>query len=243
MHVGDYTGAAAAASNGIDAADGSGDMLAIHGDEVNRNMNLYYNFAFIERAGYLRAAESHSAELLEGGDNAKTSETDRYEYYYTGTGADRDLNLEDGFAAADAVFPLVTYMENQLIIAEVEARKGTSTGDVNAIEAINDTRDYLNDMFGDGNYVALELSDFQAAGIYDGTTILQHVYNWTYLSYIGQIEGYNFLRRIDFDVDGLTPVTGSQFPLRFIYPQSERNANTNVPDPAPGSFDPTPVNQ
>ncbi len=243
MHVGDYPAAAAAAENGIDAADGSIDMLSVHGSETNRNMNLYHNFAVQQRSGYLRAADSHSAVMLENGDNAKTTEADRYAYYYDGTGEDRDLNLDNGFAAADASFPLVTYLENQLIIAEVEARNGTTAGDNNAIAALNDTREYLNNQYGAGNYADLALADFQASGIYDGTTILQHVYNWTYLSYIGQIEGYNFLRRIDFSVDGLSPVTGSQFPLRFIYPQTERNTNPNVPSPAPGSFDPTPVNQ
>ncbi|WP_340106242.1 SusD/RagB family nutrient-binding outer membrane lipoprotein [Rhodohalobacter sp. 8-1] len=243
MHVGDYPAAATAAANGIDAADGSGDLLAVHGVETNRNMNLYHNFAVQQRSGYLRAGDSHSAVLLENGDNAKTTEADRYSYYYNGTGGDRDLNLDDGFAAADASFPLVTYLENQLIIAEVEARNGTTAGNNNAITALNNTRDYLNNQFGAGNYSDLALLDFQTGGIYDGTSILQHVYNWTYLGYIGQIEGYNFLRRIDFDVDGLSPVTGSEFPLRFIYPQTERNTNPNVPSPAPGSFDATPVNQ
>lgn len=242
MHVGDYSGAANAAANGIDADDGSGDMLALHGVETNRNMNLYYNFAVQQRSGYLRASDSHSAVMLENGDNAKTSEADRYDYYYESTGATRDLNLTDGFAASDASFPLVTYLENQLIIAEVEARQGTATGDNNAITALNNTRAYLNNQFGAGNYTDLTLLDFQAGGIYDGTSILQHVYNWTYLSYIGQVEGYNFLRRIDFSVDGLTPVTGSQFPLRFIYPQTERNTNSNIPNPAPGTFEATPVN-
>jgi len=242
MHVGDYQGAAAAAANGIDAADGSEDMLALHGSETNRNMNLYHNFAVQQRSGYMRAADSHSAVMLETGDNAKTSEADRYAYYYDGTGADRDLNLDDGFAAPGASFPLVTYLENELIIAEVEARKNTLAGDNNAIAALNNTRDYLNNQFGAGNYDDLTALDFQAGGAYAGTTILQHVFNWTYLSFIGQIEGYNFLRRIDFSVDGLTPVTGSQFPLRFIYPQTERNANSNIPSPTPGSFDATPVN-
>lgn len=244
MHLGNYTEAQSAAEMGINEADGSGDMMMPHGTEVNRNMNLYYNFLVQQRSGYLGAGDSHSGTMLENGSNAKTDEQDRYDFYYTGTGADRDINTASGtFAAPDASFPIATYFETQAIIAEVEARQGTAAGDQNAIQALNNTREYFNNLFGAGNYADLNQLDFQAGGIYANTTILNHVYDWTYLGLIGQIEGYNFLRRIGFDVDGLTPVTGSQYPERFLYPQTERNTNSNVPSPAPGSFDPTPVNQ
>lgn len=240
MHTGDESGALAAAQNGIDAADGSGDMLMPHGEQQARNQNLYYAFTVVERSGYLRADRAHARQMLNNGGNSKTDETDRYEYYYTDDADGATLNNTDGFAAMDESFPLVTFMENQMIIAEVEAGQGN---DQNAIDALNDTRDYLDNKFGTDNYDDLLLTDFQAGGAYAGISLDQHVRNWTYLGLIGQIEGFNFVRRIDYNVDGLTPAQGNQFPQRFIYPQDERNTNPdNVPSPAPGTFDATPVN-
>ncbi|WP_138430381.1 SusD/RagB family nutrient-binding outer membrane lipoprotein [Fodinibius saliphilus] len=237
MHTGNATAAATAASNGIDANDGSGDMMMPHGNQQGRNQNLYYNFTVVQRAGYLAADRSHSRQMLINGNNSKTDETDRLNYFYDGT----NLN-NSGFAADTESFPIVTYMENELIKAQIEAAKGTTTGDNNAITALNNTRDYLDNKFGTTNYDDLALTDFQAGGAYAGTSIPQHVRNWSYLGLIGQIEGFNYVRRIDYNVDGLSPVQGSQFPQRFLYPQSERNTNENVPSPAPGLFDKTPVN-
>ncbi len=242
MHLGNYNEALAAAQNGIDAADGSGDMNMPHGEQQGRNQNLYYNFVVVQRAGYLQADEAYADVMLENGSNAKTDESARRSYYYSTTDNGRVLNTTDGFAADVEPFSHVTYLENQLIIAEAEARKGTAAGDQNAISALNNTRDYLDNKFGTDNYDDLTLADFQA-GVYAGTSVLQHTYNWTYLGLIGHTEGFNFLRRIDYQVDGLTPVSGNTFPERFIYPQTERNTNPNIPDPAPGLFDATSVNQ
>ncbi len=243
MHMGDFEAALNAAQNGIDASDGSGDMMTPHGIQENRNQNLYYNFAVVQRSGYLQANDSHAAQMLENGSNAKTDESARWAYYYTDENGNRVLNTTDGFAADAESFPLVTYLENQLIIAEAEARKGTSAGDQNAINALNNTRDYLDYKFGTDNYDALTAADFQPGGVYAGSNILQHTFNWTYLGLVSQIEGFNFLRRIGYQVDGLTPVAGDAFPERFVYPQNERNTNPNVPSPAPGLFDVTPINQ
>jgi len=243
MHMGKYSEALTAAQNGIDATDGSGDMKMPHGSQQGRNQNLYYNFTQVERTGYLQANFSYADTMLAMGNNSKTDESARRAYYYsTSKSGDRVLNTTDGFAAETQAFPLVTYLENQLIIAEAEARNGNNQ---NAIDALNNTRDYLDIKFAPAtdNYQDLTLLDFQAGGAYANTTILQHVKNWTYLGLIGEIEGYNFVRRIDYDVDGLTPVQGSKFPQRFVYPQTERNTNPNVPDPAPGLFDPTPENK
>ena len=237
MHIGNTDAALAAAQEGIAESDGSGDMMMPHGNQQGRNQNLYYNFGVVERAGYLRADRAYARQMLTDGNNSKTDESARYAYYYTDDEDGATLNTE-GFAAAAESFPLVTFMENQLIIAQVEA----GTNNQNAVNALNSTRDYLDNKFGTDNYDDLTLADFQA-GAYAGTSVTQHVYNWTYLGLIGQIEGFNFLRRIDYQVDGLTPVQGNEFPQRIIYPQDERNTNSeNLPDPVPGIFEATPVN-
>ena len=72
---------------------------------------------------------------------------------------------------------------------------------------------------------------------------LREVLDEAYLSLISQIEAFNLVRRVD-DYDfGITPNGDGQFPERFLYSEEELNANPNAPDPTPGLFDPTPVNQ
>ncbi|WP_235299248.1 hypothetical protein [Portibacter marinus] len=39
------------------------------------------------------------------------------------------------------------------------------------------------------------------------------------------------------------PNMGSELPQRFLYPQSEIDRNTSVPNPIPGLFTPTDINQ
>lgn len=241
MHTGDESGALTAAQNGVDAADSSGDMLMPHGNQQARNQNLYYAFTEVERAGYLRADRAHARQMLDNGSNSKTDETARYEYYYTDDDNGAALNTTDGFAAASESFPLVTYLENELIKAQALLTEGTN---LEVVDALNNTREYLNNKHGSGNYDDLTVADFGPDGVYANTSIEQHVRNWTYLGLIGQIEGFNFVRRIDYNVDGLSPAQGDQFPQRFIYPQAERNTNSdNIPSPVPEIHDPTPVNQ
>jgi hypothetical protein len=67
-----------------------------------------------------------------------------------------------------------------------------------------------------------------------------------YVSFIGQVEGYNDTRRIFKETDIRVPVppnAGTQFPQRFLYPQTEIDLNKSSPNPIPGLFAPTPVNQ
>jgi hypothetical protein len=67
-----------------------------------------------------------------------------------------------------------------------------------------------------------------------------------YITFIGQIEGHNDLRRTLNETDIRVPVqpnAGSQIPKRFLYPQVEIDLNTFTPNPIPSLFTATPVNQ
>jgi starch-binding outer membrane protein, SusD/RagB family len=76
--------------------------------------------------------------------------------------------------------------------------------------------------------------------------LLREILEERYVSFFGQIEGFNDVRRTQKETGVRVPVmpnTGSSFPQRFLYPQSELDRNTSTPSPIPGIFTPTPVNQ
>jgi hypothetical protein len=56
----------------------------------------------------------------------------------------------------------------------------------------------------------------------------------------GHIEGFNDVRRTG-NALGIAPNIGSSLPQRMLYPQSEINSNTNVPNPRPTTFDKVPI--
>jgi hypothetical protein len=76
--------------------------------------------------------------------------------------------------------------------------------------------------------------------------LLREILEERYVSFFGQIEGFNDLRRTQNETLVRVPVlpnTGTQFPQRFLYPQSEIDRNSSTPNPIPGIFVRTPVNQ
>jgi hypothetical protein len=112
---------------------------------------------------------------------------------------------------------------------------------------------YLSADWGTPMYAAYTTADFQAGGIENPThsiaadrALLREILEERYVTFIGQIEGFNDVRRTLKETDVRVPVTpnkGTQFPQRFLYPQAEVSANKNVPNPFPGLFVATPVNK
>jgi len=101
-------------------------------------------------------------------------------------------------------------------------------------------------------YDAYVTTDFNAGGIANKRSLsaddalLSNILEERYLTFIGQIEGFNDLRRTQKETTVTVPVppnTGTQLPQRFLYAQGEVNGNTSVPKPIPGLFTATPVNQ
>lgn len=271
MHTKNYTQAAAAAALGITSA--ADDMMAKHGGAYGADFNLYYSFCVYDRDSYMWADDAVVPALLDPTStsyrgNAKTKEEARFNYLYTpgliGYSAKYELNIlcdfdwgvptaENGFFGGNSSFPLITYSENQLILAEALIRGNDFSG---ALTALNAYRSFLN---GGGNigagyaadydlqYDAYADADFESGGIENfglskNDALLKEILEEKYVSMTGQIEQFNDLRRTK-NALGLTPSTGTAFPQRFFYPQSEINTNTNTPAQSPADlFAPTQVN-
>lgn len=236
LHVGNYSAARLAAQNGISSADG--DMLIPHFGVYNQNMNLYHSFLNPDREGYLTARDSYLARLLDPASDTyrgdtKTDETARFAYIFTKTAADGyDINFsETGIFGASSSFPIITYVETQLILAEAALELGDRA---TALSALNAVRAYNATVFG-GNYDAYTDGEV-------GANLKREILEEKYISLAGQIEVFNDIRRTD-NLIGLPTSTGTEHPQRFLYPQSEVSANQNAPSPIPGLFQPTPVNQ
>lgn len=242
MHVGSYEEAIMVAEKGIADLSGNGDLNIPHGDVYSGNANIYHQFLTNVTVGFMDASQTNAIPLLESRNNSKTDESGRLNFYYT---SDRkDLNIERAFTRS-ASFPLITAVENQLILAEAYARRNTHQDNQTALSYLNKARQYNQNKFPNTSYNDLSVADFQQGGAYDDTTIKQEIFDETYLSLAFQIESFNFCRRIDYQVSGLEPVSGqSQFPERFLYPQSEISTNENTPNQEVDAlFKPTPVNQ
>ncbi|WP_345374721.1 SusD/RagB family nutrient-binding outer membrane lipoprotein [Algivirga pacifica] len=269
MHVGDYASAYAAAQKGI--SDVANNLMVDHGDNINVNTNVFWTFLEWERAGYMTADNAYAVSLLNGADamyrgNAKTDEGARLNYLYSDEQWYSDEwepnshpsfwgGKGNGFFDIATSFPLVTMHENVLILAEAASRNNDFTA---ALGHLNDYRAYMNaggyihaDYHAEGlMYEAYDAADFQAggmaavAGFTAEESLLQEIMEERYLAFVGQVEGFNDLRRTADDKVGVkpTPVTGAELPKRFIYSQDEVNSNENTPEPL-GVFEATPVNQ
>src|SRR5690606_7286955 len=113
-------------------------------------------------------------------------------------------NTVDGMAAAEASAPIVTYQENQLILAEAGFRTdGFSTGltHLNEFRAFMSAGGYLtNANPADVQYDPYLSGDFANGGMEnpDGLSaddaLLREILEERYVTFFGQIEGFNDTR-------------------------------------------------
>jgi len=289
LHTRDYVNAAAQASLGISSPAGS--MMAPHGGAYLQTFNLYYSFLSYDRSGYM-AGNSFAPTMLDSTlnnpdlanykGNDKTNENGRLNYYYApfyiwkglNTGYNYDPNVlwspdwgnnpaYDGFFAATKPFPILTFEENQLILAEASLKANpTSMASQNAaLDALNTVREYYNtgaqygsstayvtsSKVGGGSYKDYDLTDFGTGGTANPNNLsvdqalLTEILKERYVSFIGQIEGWNDMRRTHNFLN--IPVTAGKttYPRRILYSQIEFNTNPNVPKSGIGLFDDVPV--
>ncbi len=265
MHTKEYALAYAEAQQGISSADNS--LMGPHGT-ATENSNLNYTFFAVEvrqsdlvtsdfMASLVAPDATSSPDITNYRGNAKTNETGRYHYLFqiTSFGTQPNIN-SNAFAAQTAPAPIVTFEENMLILAEAGFR---SAGFAKGLEHLNEYRAYLaaggymtNAAPADLQYDAYVTADFENGGMenLDGVSadnaLLREILEERYVTFFGQIEGFNDTRRTMNEAAVRVPVvpnTGSQLPERFLYPTSEIDRNPNVPKPVPNFFDPTPVNQ
>jgi hypothetical protein len=212
-----YAAALAAATNGI--ADPSGDYLAYH-STASTESNIYFQFT-TQWQDYLSAGKA-LLDLLQSTGDARLSEyfDPNADGNFVGADPGEDVGVKPSPLSAthlDASFrqPLATWAENQLIIAEAANQTGD---DLTA-------RNSLNAVRVDAGLTAV------GSGV-SGPALLQAIMTEKYIRLFQSPEAWSDYRRTC--LPALVPAPGSNFiPARLVYPLSERNANTSIPDGGP----------
>lgn len=261
LQMKDYGSAYTAAQSGISSAGGDlnytprGDASVPEGDK-----NLFWEILEGSRAGDIGTGDSYLIQLLDASSgvyrgNAKTDETARLGYSRIDESSG---SVNQGIIEQFEPHRLVTYAENQLILAECAAR--TQSLDA-GLAHLNDYRTFLN---GGGylnanfssepyNYEAYDASDFasggmeNADGIDDTRALIREIVEERYVSGFGTYMPFNDARRLrksDTDVAVPFPLNpgGSTHPERMPYSDEELNSNSNAPSEDPGIFTKTEVN-
>lgn len=256
LHTGDYAKAVASATLGIGST--TGDALVPHGTSQGIDINQNYDFFRVSRPGDTGFDGAYLPKLMQSrikSANTKTDETALYNHYIrvgiTATGS-LDPNTVDGAFTANAPHPILTYYENQLILAEAQARLGVTD---RALAALNAVRAGLATGYINGKtisvtgrkYDAYTLDDFSPTGLANPTklatvqtALLYEIISQRYIFLLMQYEAFTDYRRLAKAVPVVQlPIplyVGTQKPQRFIYPQGEVNTNPNVPNPLPDQF-------
>ncbi|TAD84289.1 MAG: SusD/RagB family nutrient-binding outer membrane lipoprotein [Bacteroidetes bacterium] len=261
LQVRNYGAALAAAQNGINAQ--ANNFMAPHFATNRGAFNLYFQFLSLDRPNWMDATGMYGINLVNPAGNrsrgnTKTNERARWSFFFNSA---TNLNFTvNGFFGQSTFFPLATFSENLLILAEADARiNGFAAGltRLNTYRAYMNTGAYINTLYltaGNFRYDPYVAGDFDAGGMENlGTAplsnvraLLREIIEERYVNFIGQIEGFNDLRRVFKEPDIRVPVPlnfGAQFPQRFLYPQVEIDVNPSTPNPTPILFDPTPVNR
>jgi hypothetical protein len=263
LHVKDYPKALISAQSGINAQ--ANNFLAPHNNTNRGANNLYFQFLSLDRPNWIDATDMYGVNLINPSGNryrgnTKTNERARWSYFYNSA---NNLNFSansTGFFNHSTPFPLATFAENLLILAEADTRvNGFANGltRLNTYRAYMNTGAYISTAFlttGNWRYDPYVANDFAPGGIENAGTsplaqnraLLREIMEERYVTFIGQIEGYNDIRRIFSENDIRIPVPlnfGTQYPQRFIIPQVEIDRNTSTPNPIPTIFDVTPVNR
>jgi len=263
-----YQAAFTAAEKGISTYANS--LYAPHGIITGVNQNGFYNFLTQSRPGDISAAGAYNVNLLNPTSttyrgNTKTDESARYLFYYRPVGVNTvgvtepntsSSTTAKGFFAMDAKFPMITYQENILTLAETALRSGMgmemALQHLNTYRAFLNTGGYIDPTYATTNaykYEPYVAEDFAAGGIEnpDGISqtdaLLTEILQERYVTFYGTHLGWNDERRTRDEVFGvkLAPNAGTQLPWRFIYPQNELNSNANAPTVVPGIFTPLPI--
>ncbi|MFB6230893.1 MAG: SusD/RagB family nutrient-binding outer membrane lipoprotein [Salinibacter sp.] len=253
LHMNRPGDALAAAQNGI--SDPSNNLMASHGATRGVDSNPFWLFHDIERTGYLQAADSYAAKILDDSTsayrgNAKTDESARFNDYFIGDPGGWDLNTASGaYFGQTSDYPLVTYRENELIKAEAYVLRDNSGDMASALTALNNAREAADAQYsGDDYYQNYEMEDFQSdslanpQGESQRRALLRETLEEKYVSLMAHIEVFNDVRRTD-NFLNIPPKRGGQLPQRFLIAQTEINANNNAPQNPPGIFEVTPANQ
>jgi len=155
LHTKDYTNAINAATLGITSA--GDDMLVPHGGSQQIDLNMNFDMFENSRPGdcgfdaaYLPKFMTSATDPATGDPTAfkRNAKTDDYAlwHHYFQVGiytSGLDPNTVDGAFQGNSNHPILTSMENQLILAEAYARRNTGGDQQLAIDALNSVRGEL----------------------------------------------------------------------------------------------------
>nr|WKN40196.1 SusD/RagB family nutrient-binding outer membrane lipoprotein [Tunicatimonas sp. TK19036] len=243
LHQENYDAAIANALQGI--ASPEGDALAPHGNSQGIDQNSNYAFFVVTRSGDTNfSPPAVLPTLMTANRNAKTDDTALYNHFFQfgliqSEVLDANVN-PDGFFAADAYQPLLTYYENQMILAESYARTDNLPA---ALEALNSVRAVLATGYINGRSIS---EDNQALGIkyepyvmgdFAGQTdLLYEIMLTKYMISLSQYESFTDIRRwevatpvVTLPVEPVVSTRTGELPGRYIYPTAEINTNPNIP--------------
>lgn len=200
---------------------------------TNYMENLFWMFEIEERQDYLRVQNSYMSDLINPASsiysgNAKTDESGRFEWYVDQSNG-VSMNTTDGFAAVDRNYPVVSFEEVQLIIAET----AVATSPEEALAALNKVRASNNSKYG-GNFDAYTTADFAAGGMVNrglstSAAMTMEIMMEKFKSVIGA-PTFHDVRRNNNLIGTRIKNTGTNvIPQRYLYPPEEQAANENFP--------------
>ncbi len=262
LSLGNYAAAITAATDGI--ASRANDLVVQHGTSLD-NRNLYYQFTIDARQQYLCAAnngsagqQSHLYNLLKSSTVsgsavtrtlATSGDSYRLSHYFIDSDEIVELNSNTGARFAQtASFPLASYYENQLILAEANYKK-SSKDEAAARTNLNNVRTELVAEYNalgfkdaSGNGITITQNDFPTTSA-TGDVLLRQILEEKYITLIGEVVTFHDLRRTGnfLNVPLKAGASLSTFPQRFLYPQGEVDNNSSIPTPTPGFVDKTTV--
>lgn len=225
----DYPRALTEAQMGISDVDGA--LFGTHNDK-NGAQNLWFHFTFTARQGDTSPKNAYLQDLLRSANGASRllvtpGETERTAFYFR---PNENYNLRPGgIFDKIASLPIIGWHETKLILAEAAYRTGNEGL---ARTTLNEVRTALATQYG---------SSFPDS-VASGNMLLLHILEEKYITLYPSAQTWHDLTRTN-NALGIRVKTGTELPQRFIYPQSEVDANVNVPSPLPGLFVATNVNQ
>jgi starch-binding outer membrane protein, SusD/RagB family len=222
----DYPNALTSAKLGISSR--TEDLLTNHANTAGQK-NMYFQFLAELRVGMLNVSNSHLGKLVKGTTPrllATPGETQRAAFYFTGV----DLRTSSGGVfAVDASFPIISFVETKLIEAEAANR----IPGADALTPFNAVRAELASVY---------VGSFPASTA-TGNALLLQILEEKFISLLGQTQVFHDIRRTNNAIG--VPIKGvgaSKIPQRFLYAQTEINANKNFPGLI-DLYEPTPVNK
>jgi len=214
-----YSAALAQAQLGVSST--AGDLNEYHSSAAGEE-NIWWQFIARDRDSYMRPGK-FLVDLMVArgdprvGDYFQENGNGGYGGALPGEGLNTDIHSNLGLTRLDPAFaqPILTYAENQAIIAEAAYRTGDQPLARSALNA-------LRDSLWNGPPVSASLS---------GAPLLTAILEEKYIALFQNYEVYNDWKRTCYP--NLTPANqsaGGNIPARFTYPVAERSSNPdNIP--------------